>query len=173
MLVLRYFRRVSKTNLAKKLTQKAKQKKLKISGPQMGPAERGYVKKVQNRHKVSRQISTFLENLRARKNTSKSSKSVKDNLRHFWTIFARHQFFWPLLRRSEKILWVIRARAEGGILSKNPLSEPLWEPFSEPFFTVKPIATPLLRTLLRTLPQNPSQNLLRTLLRTLCCRTTP
>ena len=64
-----------------------------ISGLQKGPAERGHVKKVKNREKVSKSFSTLFDNFRAGQKTSKIVEKCQKVFRHFSTIFARGTFF--------------------------------------------------------------------------------
>ena len=66
-----------------------------LSGLQKGPAERGHVKNVKNRQKVSKSFSTLFDDFRAGQKTSKIVKKCQKVFRHFSTIFARHLFSGP------------------------------------------------------------------------------
>ena len=59
------------------------------------PAERGHVKNVKNRQKVSKIFSTLFDNFRAGQKTSKIVKKCQNIFRHFSTIFPRHHFSGP------------------------------------------------------------------------------
>ena len=73
---------------------------------QKGPAERGHVKNVKNRQKVSKSLSTLFDNFRAGQKTSKIVKKCQSIFRHFSTNCVRHHFsgpFWGALRELRNI----------------------------------------------------------------------
>ena len=132
-------RRLNRYNLNKIFLQglgcRKKSQIPRVSGLQKGPAERGHVKNVKNRLKVSKSFSTVFDSFRAGQKNVKNHQKVSKSLSTLFDNFRAAPFLRPLLGASEKapFIWGSKAHNVFNINFLAPLKTPHYGPPRQKF----------------------------------------